>query len=150
MPMAFGSLLGGTITMIGTPPNIIIADIREEALGASFGIFDFTPVGLSLAAIGLAFMWLTSHWLVPTTNSRDSANSPYDMSSYLTELWVPEGAGFVGKTLYELETKVKENFAVVAVKQGKTITNAPPRYYRIKTEDVLIVEADTETLQQII
>lgn len=150
MPMAFGSLLGGTITMIGTPPNIIIADIRHEALGESFGIFDFTPVGLSLAAIGLAFMWLTSKWLVPKTNSRDAANSPYDMSSYITELWVPEAAGFAGQTLYELESKIKENFAVVAIKQGKSVTTAPPRYYRIKAEDVLIVEADTETLQQII
>src|SRR5690606_23085806 len=150
MPMAFGSLLGGTITMIGTPPNIIIADIRQDAIGESFGIFDFTPVGLSLAAIGLVFMWLTSKWLVPKTNSRDAANSPYDMSSYITELWVPETASFVGQTLYELETKIKENFAVVAVKQGKSVTTAPPRYYRIKVEDVLIVEADTETLQQII
>ena len=150
MPMAFGSLLGGTITMIGTPPNIIIADIRQDAIGESFGIFDFTPVGLSLAAIGLVFMWLTSKWLVPKTKSRDGANSPYDMSSYMTELWVPETAGFVGQTLYELETKINENFAVVAIKQGKTVTTAPPRYYRIKAEDVLIVEADTETLQQII
>ncbi|PHR64993.1 MAG: SLC13 family permease [Idiomarina sp.] len=150
MPMAFGSLLGGTITMIGTPPNIIIADIREDALGESFGIFDFTPVGLSLAVIGLVFMWLTSRWLVPKTNSRDSANSPYDMSSYMTELWVPEGANHVGETLYELESNIKENFAVVAIKQGKTVTTAPPRYYRIKADDVLIIEADTETLQQII
>lgn len=150
MPMAFGSLLGGTITMIGTPPNIIIADIRQDALGSSFGIFDFTPVGLSLAAIGLVFMWVTSRWLVPNTTSRDAANSPYDMSSYITELWVPEEAGFVGQTLFELESKIKDNFAIVAVKQGKTVTTAPPRYYRIKSEDVLIVEADTDTLQQII
>ncbi|WP_417686154.1 SLC13 family permease [Pseudidiomarina gelatinasegens] len=150
MPMAFGSLLGGTITMIGTPPNIIIADIRHEALGSSFGIFDFTPVGLSLAAIGLVFMWVTSRWLVPNTTSRDAANSPYDMSSYITELWVPEEANFVGQTLFELESKIKDNFAIVAVKQGKTVTTAPPRYYRIKPEDVLIIEADTETLQQII
>ncbi|RWU11252.1 SLC13 family permease [Pseudidiomarina gelatinasegens] len=150
MPMAFGSLLGGTITMIGTPPNIIIADIRHEALGSSFGIFDFTPVGLSLAAIGLVFMWVTSRWLVPNTTSRDAANSPYDMSSYITELWVPEEANCVGQTLFELESKIKDNFAIVAVKHGKAVTTAPPRYYRIKAEDVLIVEADTETLQQII
>jgi len=150
MPMAFGSLLGGTVTMIGTPSNIIVADIRRESIGASFGIFDFTAVGVSLTVIGLGFMWLTSKWLVPKTNSRDSANSPYDMSSYMTELWVPQSASYVGQTLYELESRIKENFAVVAIKQDKTVTTAPPRYYRIKAEDVLIVEADTDTLQQII
>lgn len=150
MPMAFGSLLGGTVTMIGTPSNIIVADIRRESVGDSFGIFDFTAVGVSLTVIGLVFMWLTSRWLVPKTNSRDSANSPYDMSSYMTELWVPSTASYVGQTLYELESRIKENFAVVAIKQDKTVMTAPPRYYRIKAEDVLIVEADTDTLQQII
>jgi di/tricarboxylate transporter len=150
MPMAFGSLLGGTVTMIGTPSNIIVADIRRESIGSSFGIFDFTAVGVSLTVIGLVFMWLTSKWLVPKTNSRDSANSPYDMSSYMTELWVPQSASYVGQTLYELESRIKENFAVVAIKQDKTVMTAPPRYYRIKAEDVLIVEADTDTLQQII
>jgi Di- and tricarboxylate transporters len=150
MPMAFGSLLGGTVTMIGTPSNIIVADIRRESIGASFGIFDFTAVGVSLTVIGLVFMWLTSRWLVPKTNSRDSANSPYDMSSYMTELWVPKSASYVGQTLYELESRIKENFAVVAIKQDKSVMTAPPRYYRIKAEDVLIVEADTDTLQQII
>lgn len=150
MPMAFGSLLGGTVTMIGTPSNIIVADIRRESVGESFGIFDFSAVGVSLTVIGLVFMWLTSRWLVPKTNSRDSANSPYDMSSYMTELWVPSTASYVGQTLYELESRIKENFAVVAIKQDKTVMTAPPRYYRIKAEDVLIVEADTDTLQQII
>ncbi|OZB04643.1 MAG: SLC13 family permease [Idiomarina sp. 34-48-12] len=150
MPMAFGSLLGGTVTMIGTPSNIIVADIRRESVGESFGVFDFTAVGVSLTVIGLVFMWLTSRWLVPKTNSRDSANSPYDMSSYMTELWVPSTASYVGQTLYELESRIKENFAVVAIKQDKTVMTAPPRYYRIKAEDVLIVEADTDTLQQII
>lgn len=150
MPMAFGSLLGGTVTMIGTPSNIIVADIRRESVGESFGVFDFTAVGVSLTFIGLVFMWLTSRWLVPKTNSRDSANSPYDMSSYMTELWVPSTASYVGQTLYELESRIKENFAVVAIKQDKTVMTAPPRYYRIKAEDVLIVEADTDTLQQII
>ncbi len=150
MPMAFGSLLGGTITMIGTPPNIIIADIRGEVMGESFGIFDFTPVGIIIAVIGLLFMWLTSRWLVPHTNSRNTVNAPYDMGSYITELYVPVNASLVGETLYEFETKIKETFAVIAVKQGKQVTSAPPRYYRIKAEDVVIIEADTETLQKII
>ncbi|PWW09768.1 MULTISPECIES: SLC13 family permease [Pseudidiomarina] len=150
MPMAFGSLLGGTITMIGTPPNIIIADIRQAALGTSFGIFDFTPVGLTLALVGLVFMWIFSRILVPSSGSRNAANSPYDMSSYLTELYVPAGAALISETLYEFETKIKDSFAVVAVKQGKQVITAPPRYYRIKQEDVLIIEADTETLQKII
>jgi di/tricarboxylate transporter len=56
MPMAFGSLLGGMITLVGTSPNIIVSRVREELTGQPFGMFDFTPVGLGLAAVGVAFL----------------------------------------------------------------------------------------------
>ncbi|MEA3588341.1 SLC13 family permease [Pseudidiomarina sp. 1APP75-27a] len=150
MPMAFGSLLGGTITMIGTPPNIIISDIRASHGAEPFGIFDFTPVGLSVAVAGLVVMWLTAHWLVPRSKSRDTSSSPYDVSAYLTELYLPAGANLVGQTLFEFESQIKEPFVVVALKRGKQMISGPPRYQRLKAEDVLIVKADTETLQQII
>lgn len=150
MPMAFGSLLGGTITMIGTPPNIIISDIRASHGAEPFGIFDFTPVGLAVAVAGLLMMWLTAHWLVPRSKSRDTSTSPYDVSAYLTELYLPAGASLVGHTLFEFESKIKENFAVVALKRGKQMITAPPRYQRLRAEDVLIVEADASTLQEIL
>ncbi|RUO62996.1 SLC13 family permease [Pseudidiomarina insulisalsae] len=150
MPMAFGSLLGGTITMIGTPPNIIISDIRASHGAEPFGIFDFTPVGLVVAVAGLITMWLTAHWLVPRSKSRDTSSSPYDVSAYLTELYLPEEASLVGHTLFEFESKIKENFAVVALKRGKQTISAPPRYLRLRAEDVLIVEADAATLQEIL
>ncbi|AAV83337.1 SLC13 family permease [Idiomarina loihiensis] len=150
MPMAFGSLLGGTITMVGTPPNIIIADIRREAMGESFGIFEFTPVGLSIAIAGLLFMWLLSHWLVPEKAGKSKSQSLYDVSSYLTELYVPEGSNFVGETLYELENRSEEDFVIVALQRGEKRWSAPARYLRLKPEDVLIVEANAETIQQVI
>ena len=58
MPMAFGSLLGGTMTLIGTSPNIIVSRLREQILGEPFGMFDFTPVGLGLSAAGVLFLVL--------------------------------------------------------------------------------------------
>lgn len=150
MPMAFGSLLGGAITMVGTPPNIIIADIRREAMGESFGIFEFTPVGLSIAIAGLLFMWLLSHWLVPEKAGKSKSQSLYDVSSYLTELYVPEGSNFVGETLYELENRSEEDFVIVALQRGEKRWSAPARYLRLQAEDVLIVEANAETIQQVI
>ena len=150
MPMAFGSLLGGAITMVGTPPNIIIADIRREAMGESFGIFEFTPVGLSIAVAGLLFMWLLSHWLVPEKSGKSKSESLYDVSSYLTELYVPEESGFIGETLYELENRTEDDFVIVALQRGEKRWSAPARYLRLKAEDVLIVEANAETIQQVI
>jgi di/tricarboxylate transporter len=150
MPMAFGSLLGGTITMVGTPPNIIIADIRREAMGESFGIFEFTPVGLSIAVAGLLFMWFLSHWLVPEKSGKSKSASLYDVSSYLTELYVPKESGFIGETLYELENRTEDDFVIVALQRGEKRWSAPARYLRLRAEDVLIVEANAETIQQVI
>ena len=65
MPLSFASILGGLITLIGTPPNIIIASFREEALGEPFGMFDFSPVGLVAALGGLAFVALVGWRLIP-------------------------------------------------------------------------------------
>lgn len=150
MPMAFGSLLGGTISLIGTPSNILIADIRHDALGESYGMFDFTPVGLSLTVIGLVFMWVTSRWLVPISGNQQHTQGPYDMGEYLTELWVPPEANCIDATLYEFENKLPDRFIVVAIKRGKEIITAPRPYQRIKAEDILVVEASADTLQRLL
>ena len=150
MPMAFGSLLGGAITMVGTPPNIIISDIRRDTVGEAFGIFDFSPVGLGIAVAGLLFMWLLSQWLVPAKSGRSKSQSLYDVSSYLTELYVPEKSSFIGETLFELENRSEDDFVIVALQRGEQRWSAPARYLRIKADDVLIVEANAETIQKVI
>lgn len=65
MPMAFASLMGGVLTLIGTPPNIIIANFREEQLGQAFGFFEFTPLGLTVALVGIAFIVFGGYRLTP-------------------------------------------------------------------------------------
>lgn len=150
MPMAFGSLLGGAITMVGTPPNIIISDIRRETTGEAFGIFEFTPVGFGIAVAGLLFMWLLSHWLVPAKQGRSKSSSLYDVSKYLTELYVPEKSSFIGETLFELESRSESDFVIVALQRGERRWSAPPRYFRLQADDVLIVEANADTIQQVI
>ena len=64
MPMAFGSLIGGLMTQIGTSPNIVVSRVREEITGEAFTMFDFTPVGAALAVAGTVFLVLF-YWLVP-------------------------------------------------------------------------------------
>lgn len=67
MPLSFATILGGIVTLIGTPPNIIIAAIREESLGASFKMFDFAPVGGVAAIADLTFVALVGWRLIPPT-----------------------------------------------------------------------------------
>jgi di/tricarboxylate transporter len=84
MPMAFGSLLGGLMTLVGTSPNIIVSRMREELGGEAFGMFDFTPVGAALAAVGIVFLALF-YWLLPArTRETASLHDAIDIKNYIS------------------------------------------------------------------
>ncbi|RUY21288.1 SLC13 family permease, partial [Mesorhizobium sp. M7A.F.Ca.US.001.04.2.1] len=85
MPMAFGSLLGGLMTQVGTSPNIVVSRVREELIGTAFTMFDFTPVGAAIAAAGTIFL-LFFYWLLPVREKHGgSLNEALDIKNYPTE-----------------------------------------------------------------
>ena len=91
MPLSFASLLGGMITLIGTPPNIIIADYRQKVTGEAFQMFDFLPVGLAVAVIGIIYLVFFGIRLVPNQRGNGEGKSLFELSSYVTEFRVPVG-----------------------------------------------------------
>ena len=104
MPLSFASILGGMITLIGTPPNIVIATFRGEALGEPYSMFDFAPVGLVVAAVGIVYVALIGWRLIPLDRSAAKMPSSIeDLESYLVELRVPGAAGCIGQQLRELD-----------------------------------------------
>ncbi|MCW8842094.1 MAG: SLC13 family permease, partial [Rhodobacteraceae bacterium] len=94
MPLSFATILGGMATLIGTPPNIIIASIREDALGAPYKMFDFAPVGGITALAGLVFVALIGWRLIPARE--DAGKKVSDLDQYLAELTVPEESKLIG------------------------------------------------------
>ncbi len=150
MPLAFGSLLGGLITLIGTPPNIIIASFRRSAGTAPFGMFDFTPVGLGVAAAGVAFMALLGWRLIPVRKGQPSIEDLFRIESYVTELRVPRDSKAVGKTLRELETVSGAEIVVVGIIRGKRRIVAPAGFEELLEGDILLVEADSDDLKSVI
>jgi len=116
MPLAFGSLLGGMMTLIGTPPNIIIANIRATEAGEPFGMFSFAPVGLPIAIIGGLFIPFIGWRLIPKERlENDSAGQLFEVGNYLTEAKVPEGSDIVDKTLGEIDGLQDSNVEVIGV-----------------------------------
>ncbi|MEX2476348.1 SLC13 family permease [Marinobacter sp.] len=146
MPLAFGSLLGGTMTLIGTPPNIIIASYRESG---SFGLFDFAPVGGAITLVGIAFITLVGWRLTPQRQDSDDGGKLFSVGDYVTELRVPQESGFAGGTLHNLLTRSDstEDVVVLALIRGDKKSLAPSTYMVLKEADVLMVEADTDSLQ---
>jgi di/tricarboxylate transporter len=104
MPLSFASILGGMITLIGTPPNIIIAEFRGDALGDSYRMFDFAPVGLACAAVGVAYVALIGWRLLPSDRqSADASQELFDLADYIAEVSVPEGSDIIGKRVRDLD-----------------------------------------------
>jgi len=150
MPLAFGSLLGGLMTLIGTPPNIIVASFRAGSAGEPFRMFDFTPVGAGIAVAGVLFVALVGWRLVPKREGPTSREELFEIRDYLTEVRLPEEGAAVGKTLRELEQEVEGEFSVVGLVRGEDRRPAPSPYERLTGGDVLMVIADSDTLKELV
>jgi di/tricarboxylate transporter len=150
MPLAFASILGGMITMIGTPPNIIISTFREGAVGEPFGMFAFAPVGGLVALAGVAFVVLIGWRLIPKDGLKKAgAEELFAINEYITEVSVPEECKFVGMTLGEVEKETGEKMMVFGFirKDGKVI--APNRNNLVRAEGRYLVKVDPVDLKNI-
>ncbi len=150
MPLSFATILGGMVTLIGTPPNIIIASIREDALGAPFSMFDFAPVGGITAAVGLAFVALIGWRLIPRPDAGEADADPMEgLGDYLAELTVPEESRAVGKRLNDLHDEADQaGVAIVGL-----IRDGRRRYGNaantvLEPGDILVLEAGPEALDE--
>lgn len=148
MPLAFGSLLGGMMTLIGTPPNIIIANIRAEEAGEPFGMFSFAPVGLPIAIVGVAFITFIGWRLIPKERlENDSAGKLFEVGSYLTEAKVPEGSAIVDQTLGEIDGLQDSNVEVIGVAGRRHFAKSVSSQFKVSVGDVLILRCDPNDLK---
>jgi di/tricarboxylate transporter len=145
MPLAFGSILGGTTTLIGTPPNLIVSGLREEAGLGSFGMFDFSPVGVALTLLGVTFIGLVGWRLVPARTRTDAEG--FDTGTYLTEARVTENSKAAGMKLREIETALENAEAqIVGLVRNDVRVSTPNAGRHVLAGDILIIEAEAETL----
>jgi di/tricarboxylate transporter len=150
MPMSFGALLGGIVTLIGTSPNIIVSRLREQILGEPFHMFDFAPVGACLALIG--FVFLLFGWrLLPTgrkgTVSMDAA---FNLEGYTTEVIVPKDSPAANLTVKALEDLGEGEIEVITLLRGTNRRLDPAGNAVIKANDILILRGEPAALERIV
>ena len=145
MPLAFGSILGGMTTLIGTPPNLIVSGFRAEAGAGSFAMFDFAPVGLAVAAAGVIFVVIFSRWLVPV---RERAGAEgFETGAYLTEARITAKSKAAGMTLREIDKVLEEADAqVIGLVRNEVRIPAPSPFREVTRGDILVIEAEPEGL----
>ncbi len=150
MPLSFASILGGMITLIGTPPNIVIAQYRNDALGEAYKMFDFAPVGLACAAVGVAYVALIGWRLLPVERRKtDSPAELFELADYIAELRVSEGSPVIGQRVRELdEMAAKSDVEIVGLIRAGRRMPGLARIVEIQAGDILVVEAPPESINE--
>lgn len=151
MPLAFGSILGGMTTLIGTPPNVLIATYRETELGAGFGFFDFAWVGFPVAVIGLVFMATVGWRLVPAARrAGNTTEQLFQVEDYVTELKVLEGSDLIDTTLESVESLASDDVDLIGLARGRGRLMEHSGDYVLREGDILVVQASTKRAQELV
>jgi di/tricarboxylate transporter len=150
MPLAFASHFGGMITLIGTPPNIIISSYRQQVLGEPFGMFDFTPVGLGVAFAGVLFLVLLGWRLIPERRGKTAATNLFEIENYVTEVQIPEDSSLVGKPLKQIADFSKAETVIIGLVRGRERRMEPSARTILRANDILILSADTENIKKLV
>lgn len=150
MPLSFGSLLGGLVTLIGTPPNLLISNIRQEMVGKPYEMFDFAPVGIGICVFGilyLSFAWI----LLPKDRRGQTApEDQFEINDYVSEVRVPAESPLIGQTVYKTEEMVEGDLQIIGIiKNDRDRVFANARRI-IREDDHLILRCDPMTLKSFV
>lgn len=150
MPMSFGSLVGGMMTLIGTSPNLIISSVRQSVLGAPYAMFDFLPVGLGLTLIAIAY--LSFGWrLIPVRGKgQASADAPFRVEDYISEAKLPKDSPLVGKAVRDLEALADGEVAVNAIVREGGRRYTPAAHWKLYADDILVLQGDPDDIHKLV
>ena len=143
MPLSFATILGGMITLIGTPTNIVASEVRDRLLGEPYLMFDFTPVGICVALAGLAFVATIGWRLVP--RREDPMAETYSAASFMAELTVGSGSPVIGKVVAELDEEAQraDVLLVGLIREGRR-RGPGMRSIVLAAGDLLVIEGSTD------
>jgi di/tricarboxylate transporter len=150
MPMSFGSLLGGLITLIGTSPNIIVSRVREQMTGEPFRMFDYAPVGLGLSLVGLVFLHFGYRLLPGDRRATATMDEALDITDYTTEAVVTEASAAVGQSPAEFTAALQEEVEITAILRGEKRSKVSAGQATLEAGDTLLLKGDPEQLERAI
>jgi len=150
MPMSFGSLLGGLVTLVGTSPNIIVSQVRQDLFGRPFGMYDFAPVGLGLAAMGVLFLVFAYRLLPASRTGAQTMETVLEAKPYVTEVQIPPEWAPDKRRIADLQNLAGGGVAVMALLRGGTRRSSPHGNTRLESGDVLLLEGEQQALDSLI
>ncbi|ANI79068.1 SLC13 family permease [Sphingobium sp. EP60837] len=149
MPMAFASLLGGLMTLVGTSPNIIVSRVREDMTGQPFAMFDFLPTGFGLLVIGLIFLRFGYRLLPRNRRGVPTLGEALNISDYVTQATVTAGSPAIGETIASFQERHEEQVTVTSLLRGDMRGTVHPEVH-LEEHDILIVAGEPDALERVI
>ena len=150
MPLAFGSLIGGLITLVGTSPNVIVSRVREEIVGKPFAMFDYAPVGLAIAAVGLVYLTF-AFWILPKDRkSGVSLDTAINIENYVLEAKVPENSSSVGKRAFDVAALGDGEVTLTTVVRERFRRYEPTPALLLQAGDLLLLRGNPEALERVV
>jgi di/tricarboxylate transporter len=150
MPLAFAALLGGNMTLIGTPPNILATTILQDYGGVEpFQFFDFLPMGLIVLAAGILYMVLFGRHLLPDRQSGEELVDAYPVRDYVTEVRVSESSPLVGQTVRQSRFGEQFDLNILRVRHQVGEMDPPITDRLLKVGDVLLIEGPVQKILEV-
>ena len=149
MPMAFASLLGGLMTLVGTSPNIIVSRVREDMTGTPFRMFDYLPTGLGLLVVGLVFLRFGYRLLPQDRRAAPTMGEALSISSYVTQATIVSGSPAIEETIAEFLERHDQEVGVASVLRGDMQGSLHPDMH-LREGDVLILSGEPEALERVV
>jgi di/tricarboxylate transporter len=150
MPLSFGSLMGGLITLVGTSPNIIVSRVREDILGQPFEMFDYAPVGLGISVVGLLYLTFAYRLLPKDRRAGVSIDAAINIENYVVEACIRRDSPLVDKTAKDVEALGEGQVKVTTIVRERFRRYRPTSSLRLRAGDVLLLEGDPAALEKVV
>lgn len=148
IPLSFSSLMGGNMTLIGTPANILASNILADRGLSTFTLFEFFPTGVVVFTTGILYMLLIGRHLLPTRSSAEDWQTAIQLREYVSEIRVLPGSPLAGQTLFESRLGADYDLTVIAIVHDGEVRTALHRDTRIQPDDLLMVEGSVDNLMR--
>jgi di/tricarboxylate transporter len=149
MPLSFGSLMGGLITMVGTSPNIIVSRVREEILGQPFNMFDYAPVGLGISVVGLIYLTFAYRLLPKDRRAGVSIDAAINIENYVVEAVIAEDSPLVDKTASDVEKMGEGEVELTTIVRERFRRYKPTPALKLRAGDVLLLEGEPVAIEKV-
>lgn len=150
MPMALASAMGGLTTLIGTPPNLLIASFRQQAIGKPFAMFDFAHASLVVAIVGVLFIVFIGWRLLPTRKAEQQAEDIFQIEDYITELKVGDKSTIIDSTVKEFQALSKDDYELLGIIRNHQSQFRLKPDFVFEKNDILIVEATSQVIEKLL